>query len=227
MDDNTGSTEVAGLRRRLWLTGVLAAALAIAVAAMAVYLVTSSGGDDDRAAAAASPVASPAETNSRHAQAVAFVRCLRENGVPNFPDPRPDGGIGLDPSLIDVNGPAYKKAEQACESQAPKGDRQGAPAGGRPQPGGQAGAQPGAQPGQPQPGESPGGQPQAAPQGNRPLPDVSKYVACMRKNGLPDFPEPNADGMFTGIDLGSAEFRAAQQTCQKLLPADAPRPPAA
>lgn len=130
MDDNTGSTEVAGLRRRLWLTGVLAAALAIAVAAMAVYLVTSSGGDDDRAAAAASPVASPAETNSRHAQAVAFVRCLRENGVPNFPDPRPDGGIGLDPSLIDVNGPAYKKAEQACESQAPKGDRQGA--GGRP-----------------------------------------------------------------------------------------------
>ena len=53
--------------------------------------------------------------------------------------------------------------------------------------------------------------------------DGAKYSACMRKHGLPNYPDPNAQGVITinsgmGIDPGSPAFRSAQQTCSKLLP---------
>lgn len=56
-------------------------------------------------------------------------------------------------------------------------------------------------------------------------PDVSKYITCMRKNGLPKFPEPNAQGMFTGIDTTTPAFKAAQKACAKTMPSGAPAPP--
>ena len=46
-----------------------------------------------------------------------FAKCMRANGVPDFPDPSADGGIlvgqgnGPDPSS-----PAFQKAQQACRS---------------------------------------------------------------------------------------------------------------
>jgi len=55
------------------------------------------------------------------------------------------------------------------------------------------------------------------------VPDGAKFSACMRKNGVPNFPDPNAQGVIqfgsaNGIDLGSPKFRAAQQACRKVLP---------
>ncbi len=52
---------------------------------------------------------------------------------------------------------------------------------------------------------------------------LTKYSACMRKNGVPSFPDPNAQGQISfssgnGVDPGSARFQQAQQVCQKLLP---------
>jgi hypothetical protein len=52
---------------------------------------------------------------------------------------------------------------------------------------------------------------------------MAAFSACMRKNGEPNFPDPNAQGQLSfgsanGIDPGSAQFRLAQQACQKLLP---------
>ena len=53
--------------------------------------------------------------------------------------------------------------------------------------------------------------------------DGAKFSACMRKNGVPNFPDPSATGVVTinggsGIDPSSPKFRAAQQTCRKVLP---------
>ncbi|HWB21669.1 MAG TPA: hypothetical protein VG652_02140 [Gaiellaceae bacterium] len=50
--------------------------------------------------------------------------------------------------------------------------------------------------------------------------ELTKLSACMRKNGVPNFPDPNAQGeiSITGIDPGSASFQQAQQACRKLLP---------
>jgi hypothetical protein len=48
---------------------------------------------------------------------------------------------------------------------------------------------------------------------------MAKFAACMRKNGEPSFPDPNAQGEISmNIDPGSAQFQKAQQACRKLLP---------
>src|SRR5579864_4399638 len=53
--------------------------------------------------------------------------------------------------------------------------------------------------------------------------DGEKFSACMRKHGVPNYPDPNGQGVITidsgmGIDPGSPAFKSAQSTCQKLLP---------
>ncbi|MER7050272.1 MULTISPECIES: hypothetical protein [Streptomyces] len=48
--------------------------------------------------------------------------------------------------------------------------------------------------------------------------DTSKYVGCMRENGMPDFPDPDGGGMFTGIDLDAPDYKAAQAKCGKFMP---------
>ena len=52
---------------------------------------------------------------------------------------------------------------------------------------------------------------------------MTAYAACMRRNGEPNFPDPNAQGQLSfgsanGIDPGSPQFQRAQKACQKLLP---------
>jgi hypothetical protein len=52
---------------------------------------------------------------------------------------------------------------------------------------------------------------------------LAAYAACMRQNGEPNFPDPNAQGELSvgsanGIDPSSPQFQRAQTACQKLLP---------
>jgi hypothetical protein len=51
------------------------------------------------------------------------------------------------------------------------------------------------------------------------------YSECMRSHGVPKFPDPDSQGHLmirvgpgTGLDPNSPAFRAAQRTCQKLMP---------
>ena len=52
------------------------------------------------------------------------------------------------------------------------------------------------------------------------------FSACMRKNGVPNFPDPKVSGRGmslsfgseNGIDPNAPQFKTAQRTCQKLLP---------
>jgi hypothetical protein len=51
------------------------------------------------------------------------------------------------------------------------------------------------------------------------------FSACMRSHGVPNFPDPDAQGRLrlqggpgTGINPNSPQFQAAQKACQKLLP---------
>jgi hypothetical protein len=49
--------------------------------------------------------------------------------------------------------------------------------------------------------------------------ELTKFASCMRRNGVPSFPDPNAQGQITAnIDPGSAQFQKAQQVCRKLMP---------
>lgn len=50
-----------------------------------------------------------------------------------------------------------------------------------------------------------------------------QFTACMRKGGVPNFPDPNGQGLIqiksgSGIDQSSPKFQAALTQCQKLLP---------
>jgi hypothetical protein len=46
------------------------------------------------------------------------------------------------------------------------------------------------------------------------------YAQCMRAHGVPNFPDPNSQGAFAGVNLPafSPQFQAAQQACRTLLP---------
>jgi hypothetical protein len=56
----------------------------------------------------------------------AFSKCMRENGVPGFPDPRPGGGIAVEAGPdLDPNSAEYKAAEEKCNKILPDGGRGG------------------------------------------------------------------------------------------------------
>jgi hypothetical protein len=54
-------------------------------------------------------------------------------------------------------------------------------------------------------------------------PSALAYSACMRSHGVPNFPDPNSSGQLPKTDaqqlgVSSAQYQAAQQACQHLLP---------
>lgn len=55
------------------------------------------------------------------------------------------------------------------------------------------------------------------------LANGAKFSACMRKNGVPKFPDPGHDGSISfgpssGVDPNSPKFKAAQAKCEKEIP---------
>lgn len=97
----------------------------LVAAAVALTISACGGSSSDDTGSAASPAGAPdSET------AVEFSECMRENGVPEFPDPeegrfkiigKPGGG-GLDPSS-----PQFQEAQEACQQYAPQMSKGGAP----------------------------------------------------------------------------------------------------
>ena len=52
-----------------------------------------------------------------------------------------------------------------------------------------------------------------------PVQQLAKFAACIRRNGEPAFPDPDAQGQITtSIDPESAQFQKAQRACRKLQP---------
>jgi hypothetical protein len=88
------------------------------VAATGLIAAGCGGGDDASSTSAAS---------SDSDQAAKFAQCMRENGVPDFPDPT-NGGIQLNAQAgtdIDPNSPEFQQARQACQDEAPAGLQSG------------------------------------------------------------------------------------------------------
>lgn len=57
---------------------------------------------------------------------------------------------------------------------------------------------------------------------------MASFAACMRKNGVPSFPDPNGQGMFSPATLaqlepGSPVFQSAYKACLSLMPKIGPR----
>jgi hypothetical protein len=61
-------------------------------------------------------------SSSPEAAALAFSKCMRSSGVPNFPDPQPGGGFRFHRGAgVDPSSPAFKAAQKACAKLMPGG----------------------------------------------------------------------------------------------------------
>ena len=85
-----------------------AAAIAAVAAAVAI------------AAAACSALPGSPNGSVKYQEALAFSRCMRAHGVPNFPDPGSNGQIKG--NGIDRNSPRVRSAADACQSVLPGGN---------------------------------------------------------------------------------------------------------
>lgn len=57
-----------------------------------------------------------------------YAQCMRDEGITEFPDPNPDGGIALDVkpgSNLDPNSPLHQAADEACRHLMPGGGEGG------------------------------------------------------------------------------------------------------
>lgn len=56
-------------------------------------------------------------------KALKYSQCMREHGVPKFPDPQPDGGLLVRAGNgVDPNSPTFKAADKACKQLLPNVD---------------------------------------------------------------------------------------------------------
>lgn len=63
-----------------------------------------------------------ASPTSPEEKTLAYAKCMRDNGVPKFPDPAEGGGIKLDrDSGVDPESSEFKKAQEACVDLSPQG----------------------------------------------------------------------------------------------------------
>ncbi len=110
--------------RRPWPRRARVAAV-ITVMAAAALLATACGGGRSSAGSGGSPNAG----GSANAQAVAYSRCVRSHGVPDFPDPGSSGQIPKEAvvrALREVSDSRARAATGACANLNPAG--QGSPA---------------------------------------------------------------------------------------------------
>jgi hypothetical protein len=82
-----------------------------------------SGGSAGVASVASSTTAATSTTQHATPQLVAFSRCMRSHGVPNFPDPQRVGGRSLKLTVhqLAASNPRFPEAERACEHLLPSG----------------------------------------------------------------------------------------------------------
>jgi hypothetical protein len=141
---------------------------------------------------------SSSEGGPTQQQMIAFSKCMRSHGVPEFPEPTEghllvrskDNNTGQVKSGPNLRSPKFQAARKACSKLLPNG--------GVPSPAEQARAQ------------------EAA----------LTFSRCMRTHGVPSFPDPTFSGnavrlkvgKSSGIDPNSPQFKAAQKACQGVGP---------
>jgi hypothetical protein len=94
-------------------------------AAIAAGCGSKPGGDNSVASLpSASPsVSSSAGSGAGSGDLAAYSKCMRQNGVPDFPDPAADGTLALSGG-IDPNSKAFKNADTKCAQYKPEGTPQ-------------------------------------------------------------------------------------------------------
>jgi hypothetical protein len=103
------------------LSGTLVAATTSTTPAASAHAATTARSSSATSYRAAS--SSSSGLNDLVSQELAYAKCMRANGVPNFPDPSPGGGFTL-PNDINPSSPAYNAAQAKCHKLLPAGGLQ-------------------------------------------------------------------------------------------------------
>jgi hypothetical protein len=216
MRSSHGHTDSAGKRGRAtsrWRP----ARLALVATAAAVVLAGCGGAKRPSVASVATTTSTGAAASTNAAGGTAgsgsqsqpqqaglkYARCMRANGVPNFPDPSGSGGFTFSPGTgVDPSSPAFEAAQAKCQKYMNLGG-----------------------------GLATGTQTHPSPQW---LAKMVKAAQCMRRHGVPNFPDPtttvpsprvlggsgqisNIEGaifVFPGsIDTQSPQFTRAAKAC--------------
>jgi hypothetical protein len=189
------STRVMRCQRRAWPRTARIVAAIIPMAALALLAACSSS---------QSSTASPTAAGSANStSAVAYSRCIRSHGVPDFPDPSGSGGVPKGSAQeYGVSSSQYRVAQTACAHLLS----------------GSVGSI--------QQCETTGDCPQAVVQ--QALSVMRKYARCMRSHGLPNFPDPTIgsegrpffDVSRAGITIQythSSLFGSKDRECERLV----------
>jgi hypothetical protein len=103
--------------------------MAVVLTSVALLAVACSSSDEPSKTVASVPSAKGSQTDTAKgggkADPVAYAKCMRENGLPDFPDPKSGGRMQL-PAGIDPNSPEFRKADSSCKKYLPtNGGQQG------------------------------------------------------------------------------------------------------
>jgi hypothetical protein len=173
----------------------VAAALAAATIIAACGSSTPTGTSSLRTASSRPSASSSSSSSGSHvtSSTLPFSKCMRANGVPNFPDLSNNGiriegnsGQTITVNGVSVNAPAYAAARQKCEKYMPHTS------------------------GTPTPAQSAQEHQQAL-----------QFARCMRSNGVPNFPDPkvisssggNQTVYLPGINPYAPAFQTAAKKC--------------
>jgi hypothetical protein len=122
MNDNPdpAARRAPGQRWRVRRAGLAVAGLAIAAVLVAAC---GSGPASSSAAHGASgrPAASGSSAGSAYRSDLAYAACIRSHGVPNFPDPKSNGGFD---TTTNPNDPLLQAAQRDCANLLPAGQQQ-------------------------------------------------------------------------------------------------------
>ena len=163
------STRVMCKPRRPWPRPTRTAAAITATTALAVLAAACSSG----IASSTGPGGSSTPGRSTSSPStVAYSRCIRSHGVPNFPDPPSNGGVPkVSAQELGVSNSQLQAAQRACQQMYPSNG--------------------GSFQQSIQQCELTGDCPQTVVQ--QALNVMRKYARCMRSHGLPNWPDPTID----------------------------------
>jgi len=133
--------------------------------------------------------------NSASASAVAYSACMRSHGVPDYPDPEPDGNLPKgNAQAFGVSDSQYQTAERACQYSLPSTNTTFAASLTQCL----------------ETGDCPPAVVQQA------LTEGRKFAQCMRSRGVPNWPDPTIDSMgrpsfnATGAGISIDSTRSSQ-----------------
>ncbi len=130
---------------------------------------------------------SPPAGSSPYQQALAYAECMRSHGVPNFPDPNGHGGFDIRSQV--VNGVVQGVDQNSPQFvSANKACEKLMPSGGQGSPA----------------------------QHRQQMSELLRLAQCMRAHGIPNFPDPTADGSFSFNSGDPGRVHSLMLTCMTL-----------